>query len=196
MSRLLAKYVTVEFTFIQVQPMLYIVLISIAVLVALFLIIVAMRPAQFRVTRSTTIAAPPSAIFPHVNDLHNWKAWSPWAKLDLNMKETHEGAPAGVGASYHWVGNSKVGEGRMTIIESNPSDLIRIKLEFMKPFKATNTAQFTFKPEGNQTLVVWDMIGNNNFMCKAFSLFMNMDKMVGSDFEKGLAGMKSLVEAS
>ena len=184
-----------EIPFSLVQDMLYIVLISIAVVIVLFLVIVSMQSAEFRVTRTTTIAAPASVIFPHVNDLHNWKAWSPWAKLDPNMKETHEGAPAGVDASYHWVGNSKVGEGRMTIIESNPDERIRIRLDFLKPFKSTNTAEFTFQPQGNQTLVTWNMTGGKNFMCKAFSLVMNMDKMVGGDFEKGLAGMKSLVEA-
>ena len=121
---------------------------------------------------------------------------SPWAKLDPSMKKTHEGAPAGTGAIYSWSGNDQVGEGRMTLTESRPSELIRIKLEFMKPFAATNTTEFTFKPEGNQTMVTWSMFGMNNFIAKAFGLFMNMDKMVGGDFEKGLASMKSVVETA
>ena len=112
------------------------------------------------------------------------------------MKQAYEGAPAGTGAIYTWSGNNEVGEGRMTITESRPSDLIRIKLEFFKPFAATNTAEFTFKPEGNQTAVTWSMTGNNNFMAKAVHLLMNMDKMVGGQFEKGLAQMGSVVEAA
>src|SRR5712692_4336131 len=119
---------------------------------------------------------------------------APMGENDPAMKQICEGAAAGTGAIYSWVGDKKVGEGRMTLTESQPSDLIRIKLEFVRPFKATNTSEFTFKPEGNQTAVTWSMSGRNNFMFKAFGLFMNMDKMVGGDFEKGLASMKSVVE--
>jgi len=175
--------------------MLETILIVLAAIVVVFVAIVAMQPSDFRIVRSGTISAPAADVFAHVNDFHNWAAWSPWEKLDPALKRTHEGAPAGTGAIYSWVGNKKVGEGRMTLTESHPSDLIRIKLEFLKPFKATNTAEFTFKPEGNQTVVTWSMIGRKNFMLKAFGLFMNMDKMVGGDFEKGLANMKSVVEA-
>jgi uncharacterized protein YndB with AHSA1/START domain len=176
--------------------MLKIILVAIPILVVLFIIIVATRPDDFRITRSGTIAAPPEKVFPHVNDLHKWEAWSPWAKMDPACKNTFDGSPAGAGAIFSWAGNKKVGEGRMTIIESRPGDLIRIKLEFFKPFKATNTAEFTFKGEGNQTVVTWSMSGKNNFMGKAFGLFMNCDKMVGSDFEKGLAAMKSVAETA
>ncbi|MEK6210123.1 MAG: SRPBCC family protein [Pseudomonadota bacterium] len=129
-----------------------------------------------------------------MNDLHNWEAWSPWAKRDPQMKQNYEGAPAGTGAIYAWTGNKQVGEGRMTITESRPSDLIRIKLELFKPFAATNTAEFTFKPEGNQTAVTWSMTGQNNFIAKAVHLFMDMDKMVGKDFEAGLANLKTVTE--
>jgi hypothetical protein len=142
------------------------------------------------------ISTPPEKIFPHVNDLHQWEAWSPWAKMDPACKNTFEGSPAGTGAIFSWAGNKKVGEGRMTILESQPDQLIRIKLEFFKPFKATNTAEFIFKPEGNQTIVTWSMFGKNNFMGKAFGLIMNCDKMVGGDFEKGLAAMKSVAETT
>ncbi len=169
--------------------------VTIAAVVAVFLIIVALQPAEFRVSRSATIAASPSAVFPHVNDLHKWEAWNPWGKIDPAMKQTYEGAPAGVGAIYSWVGNSQVGEGRMTITESRPSDLVQIKLEFFKPFKGTNTAEFTFKPEGNQTAVTWSMWGKKNFLVKIFHLFMSMDNMIGGQFEKGLADMKAVVEA-
>jgi len=176
--------------------MLKIILIAIAVIVVVFLVVVALQPSEFRVARSTTISGPAPAVFAQVNDFHKWEAWNPWGKIDPAMKQTYEGAPAGIGAIYTWVGNNEVGEGRMTLTESRPSDLIRIKLEFMKPFAATNTAEFTFKPEGNQTAVTWSMSGKNNFMAKAIHLFMNMDKMIGGQFEQGLAEMKSVVEAA
>jgi hypothetical protein len=176
--------------------MLEIILISIAVIVIVFVVIVAMQPSEFLIARSTIISAPPTAVFPQVNDFHMWKSWNPWGKIDPAMKQTYEGAPAGTGAIYTWAGNKEVGEGRMTIIESRPSDLIRVKLEFMKPFRANHIALFTIKPEGKQTVVTWNMTGQNNFMAKAIHLFMNMDKMIGGQFEKGLADMKSVVEAS
>lgn len=176
--------------------MLHIILITVAIIVVLFLVIVAMQPNEFCVTRSTGIVVPPERIFPHINDLRKWEAWSPWAKMDPACKYTFEGPPAGIGAISAWAGNKKAGEGRMTIIESRPSSLIRIKLEFLKPFKATNTAEFTFKPEGNQTLVMWSMSGKNNFFFKAFGLFVNCDKMISGDFEKGLAALKAVAEAA
>jgi len=176
--------------------MLIKILIAFAVIVIVLVIVVAMQPSEFRVARSATISAPPPAVFAQVNDFHKWEAWNPWGKIDPAMKQTYEGAPAGVGAIYTWVGNKNVGEGRMTLTESRPSDLIRIKLEFFKPFAGTNIAEFTFKPAGNQTAVTWSMAGKNNFMAKAIHLFMNMDKMIGGQFETGLAQMKSIVEAA
>jgi hypothetical protein len=176
--------------------MLLKILIAVAAMIVVFLIIVALQPSEFRVTRAATIAAPPPAVFAQVNDFHKWEAWSPWAKLDPGMKQTYEGAPAGTGAVYTWSGNNNVGEGRMTITESRPSDLIRINLEFMRPFAATNATEFTFKPEGNGTAVTWTMSGRNNFMAKAMHMFMNIDKMVGGQFEQGLAQMKRVAEAS
>jgi Polyketide cyclase / dehydrase and lipid transport len=176
--------------------MLKIILISLAAIVVGFVVIVALQPSEFRVARSATISAPPSAVFAQVNDFHKWEAWNPWGKIDPAMKPTYEGAPAGTGAIYTWAGNNEVGEGRMTITESRPSDLIRIKLEFFKPFAGNSIAEFTFKPEGNQTAVTWSMTGQKNFMAKAIHLFMNMDKMIGGQFEKGLVEMKSVVEAS
>ena len=174
--------------------MLEIILIVLAVVAVVFLIVVAMQPAQYRVARSATVAAPAQAVFAQVNDFHKWEAWNPWGKIDPAMKHSYEGAPAGTGAIYTWVGNKDVGEGRMTIIESRPSDLIRIKMEFFKPFAGNSIAEFTFKPKGNQTAVTWSMTGENNFMAKAIHLFINMDKMIGGQFEKGLAQIKSLVE--
>jgi uncharacterized protein YndB with AHSA1/START domain len=176
--------------------MLIKVLIALATIVVVFVVVVAMRPSQFRITRTATVSAPPPAVFEQVNDFHKWAAWSPWAKLDPAMKITYDGAPAGTGATYAWLGNSHAGEGRMTITESRPSELIRIRLEFERPFAATNTAEFTFRPEGNRTAVMWSMTGKYNFVTKAIGLFMPMDKMVGDQFEEGLALMKSVSEAA
>ena len=172
------------------------ILIGLAILIAIFLVIVAMRPSQFSITRSATIAAPPQVVFEQVNDFHKWAAWSPWEHKDPAMRRTFEGPPAGIGSVYRWAGNKEVGEGNMTITESRPSDLIRIRLEFLKPWTATNTTEFTFKPQqGDRTGVVWTMTGKHNFMGKAFCMFMNMDRLVGTDFEKGLAGMKTVAES-
>lgn len=172
------------------------IFLTLLAVILIVVVIVALQPAEFRVARSATIATPAAVVFDHVNDFHKWEAWSPWAKLDANMRKTHEGAPAGVGAIYSWAGNNDVGEGRMTLTESKPSETIRIKLEFIKPFAATNTTEFTFKAEGDKTLVTWSMFGTNNFMAKAFGLIMNMDKIVGADFEKGLAQLKTVAEAA
>src|SRR3989449_9542481 len=146
------------------------ILIALAVIVVGFVVVVAMRPSEYRVARTTTISAPAPAVFARVNDFHRWEAWSPWAKLDPAMKQTYEGAPAGTGAIYTWAGNREVGEGRMTLMESRPSDRIMIQLEFLKPFAATSIAQFTFKTAGSQTAVTWSMTGHANFMAKAVHL--------------------------
>lgn len=172
------------------------IFIGLAVIVVVLVVVVALRPSEFRVERAATIAAPPPVVFAQVNDFRKWDAWSPYARRDPAMKKSFEGAPAGVGAVYTWSGNHEVGEGRTTIIESRPHDLIRIKLEFVRPFAATNTAEFTFRPEGERTAVTWSLAGRNSFMGKAVGLFMNMDRMVGVDFEQGLARMKSVVEAA
>ncbi len=176
--------------------MLRIILIALGLVVVVLVVVVALQPADFRVARSATMSAPAPVVFSQVNDLHKWEAWNPWQKKDPAMKLTFAGPPAGPGASYSWAGNNEVGEGRLTITESRQSDMVRIKLEFMKPFAATNTAEFTFKPEGDRTAVTWSMEGRNNFFAKALHLVMNMDKMVGGEFEKGLADMKSVVEAA
>jgi hypothetical protein len=172
------------------------IFIGLAVIVVVFVVIVALQSSDFRIARSTTISAPPPLVFAQVNDFHKWEAWNPWGKIDPAMKQTYDGAAAGPGAIYTWAGNNEVGEGRMTIAESRPSDLIRVKLEFFKPFAATNTAEFTFIPEKNQTRVTWSMFGEKNFMAKAIHLFMNMDKMIGGQFEKGLTDMKAIAEAA
>jgi hypothetical protein len=173
---------------------LYVSLAVAAALIVLLVIFIASRPADFRVVRSATINAAPDEVFPQVNDLHNWEAWSPWAKLDPAMKQTYDGAPAGVGAIYSWNGNSNVGEGKMTVTDSKPTELVRIRLEFKRPFAAVNNVEFTFMPQGSQTTVSWSMEGKLNFMTKAFGLFMSMEKMVGGMYEQGLAQMKTVVE--
>jgi hypothetical protein len=135
-------------------------------------------------------------VFAQVNDLHKWGAWSPWAKLDPAMKIAYAGAPTGTGAIQTWAGNKEVGEGRVTIVESRPSELIRFRLEMFKPFAATNAVEFSFKPEGNLTVVTWSMTGQNNFIAKAVGLFMDCEKMVGGQFEQGLAQLKLVAEAA
>jgi uncharacterized protein YndB with AHSA1/START domain len=175
--------------------MLIKILVVLAVVVIAFVVVVATRPADFRYIRATAITAPPAAVFAQVNDLHKWQAWSPWAKMDPTAKTTFEGPTAGAGSKMSWDGNSKVGAGNMTITDSHPNDLIRFRLEFLKPFAAVNTAEFTFTPQGDQTLVTWSMFGQSNFVGKAMGLIINCDKMIGGQFEKGLADMKIIVEA-
>ncbi len=172
------------------------ILLALAFIAIILIVVIAGRPDEFTVMRAANISASPEKVFPHVNDFHKWEAWSPWAKMDPSCKNSYAGAASGVGAGFSWDGNKKVGAGRMTIVESAPNTLIRIKLEFLKPFKATNTAGFAFKPEGNQTVVTWSMTGKSNFFFKVFGLFMDSDKMIGGDFEKGLAAMKSVVETN
>ena len=172
------------------------ILIIPTVIVAIFLAIVALQPPEFSVTRTADIPAPAAAVFAKVNDLHEFQTWSPWAKLDPACKTGFEGPSSGVGASFFWSGNSKVGEGRMTIIDSKPDELIRMKLEFVKPFAGTNTTEFTFKPEGRKTVMSWSMTGSCSFICKAMGLLMNCKKMVGDQFEQGMGNLKAELAAA
>jgi hypothetical protein len=176
--------------------MLTIILIVVIALIAIFAVVVGFQPAGYGISRSAIIAAPPATVFANVNDFHLWNAWSPWAKLDPAAKNTFEGAPAGTGAIFKWSGNKKIGEGQMTLTDSHPIDRIRIKLEFVRPFKSTANTEFAFNPQRDQTAVTWTMSGRNNFMAKAFCMFMNMDKMVGGDFERGLSQLKSVSETA
>jgi hypothetical protein len=173
--------------------MLIKILIVLAALIGVFVIVVATRPADFRVSRSARIPVPAAVVFEQVNDLHRFQDWSPWAKIDPNYRLTYDGPTVGVGASFAWDGNKEVGAGRMTCIESKPGEMVKFRLEFLKPFKATNTAEFDFKSTGHQTDVTWSMYGKNNFMAKAVGLFMDCDNMIGPDFEKGLANLKAAV---
>ena len=172
------------------------ILAVLAAIIVVLVIVVALQPADFRIARSATFAAAPATVFAQVNDLHKFQDWSPWAKIDPAAKATFEGPSAGTGASFSWAGNMEVGEGTMTITESHPSDLIRFRLDFRKPMAGTNTAEFTFKPEGDKTVVTWSMSGHNNLLAKAVSLAVNCDRMVGGQFEKGLADLKTIVEAA
>jgi len=171
------------------------ILLVLSVLVLGFVGYVASRPGEFHVERSATIAATPGTIYPHVADFRQWAAWSPWERLDPQMKKTIEGDPMSVGSTYHWAGNDSAGEGRMTITEADPSSRLVIKLEFLKPFAATNTTVFALAQESEGTKVTWSMDGKNDLLLKAVGLFMNMDSQVGGDFERGLASLKAIAEA-
>lgn len=175
--------------------MLHVILFLIPLAIVIVLVLVSRQPSDFKITRTGNILAAPSAIFPHVNNLQLWNAWSPWAKLDPKAKNSFEGPSEGINAKMSWSGNNKVGSGSMTITESRPNEYIQFKLEFQKPIQATNTATFSFTPDGDQTTVTWAMTGTNDFMGKVMGLIMNCDKMVGGQFEKGLADLKTIVEA-
>ena len=166
----------------------------IVLLVAGLLGYAATKPDTFRVQRSATMKAPPEKIFSLINDFHNWGAWSPWEKLDLAMKKTHSGAASGKGAIYEWEGNKKVGQGRMEITEESPPSKVAIKLDFIKPFQANNKAEFALDRQGDSTNVTWTMDGSQPFMFKVMGVFMNLDNMIGKDFEAGLASMKGIAE--
>jgi hypothetical protein len=173
-----------------------IVLLVLLIAVVGVLAMAATKPTHYHIERSATISAAPAAVFAHVNDFHAWEAWSPWEKIDPAMKRSFEGPPNGKDATYAWVGNDKVGEGKMTIIESQPDARVGIRLEFIKPFAETCQADFALAPEGEGTKVTWGMDGNHNYVSKVMCVFMDMDKMIGTDFEKGLGQLKSLAESA
>jgi uncharacterized protein YndB with AHSA1/START domain len=170
------------------------VLVTLVVLVLGLVAFIASRPGTYHVERSASIAAPPESLYARMADFHLWNDWSPWAKLDPAMKTDYSGAESGTGAIYHWAGNDKVGEGRMTLTEAEAPNKIVIKLEFLKPWQSVNTTMFTLAPEGAGTHVTWGIDGTNNFVSKAMCLFTSMDKMLGPDFERGLATLKHTSE--
>jgi hypothetical protein len=174
--------------------MLEIILIVVVVLIAAVLAFAASKPGTFRIHRAATMRARPEAIFPLINDFHRWGAWSPWEKLDPAMKRTFSGAADGKGARYAWEGNGKAGAGTMEITESSPSSAVTISLDFIKPFENHNTTEFRLSPAGDSTNVSWDMYGPTPFMSKLMQVFMNMDSLVGKDFEAGLDNMKRIAE--
>jgi len=171
---------------------------ALVVVVAGILIYAATRPDTFRVQRSASIKAPPEKIFPLINDLRSWGAWSPYEKKDPAMKRTFSGPPSGKGAVYEWDGDKNVGKGRMEITEATPPNKVLIKLDFIKLFEGHNTAEFTMEPKGDNTVVTWAMYGPCPYMAKVMGvvmgLFMNMDDMIGNDFAAGLASLKAAVE--
>jgi uncharacterized protein YndB with AHSA1/START domain len=171
------------------------ILILLAVIAAI-LIYAATRPDDFEVRRETDISAPSSKVFPMINDFGQWPKWSPWEKMDVTMQKTMSGTATGKGSIYQWKGNKKVGEGRMEILDSTPSSSVKIDLQFIAPFKAHNQTLFTLTPKDKGTRVTWSMSGKKIFMMKLMGLFMDMDKMVGKDFEAGLAAMKAEAEKS
>ncbi len=174
--------------------MIKIILISLAVIIAVFVVIVSLRPADFRVARSIVIRAPRPVVFQHVADLHKFQEWSPWAKMDPETKVSFSGTGAEVGSYFTWE-SKKTGEGTMRISERTPDSKVVYALEFRKPFAARNTAVFTVEPAGEGVEVTWSMSGRNNFFFKAMSLFMDCDKMMGGPFEQGLSDLKTMTEA-
>jgi len=172
------------------------ILIGLAVVILAFVAFVSTRPAQYHVERSQKIAAPAEIVFAQLDDFRAWASWSPWEKLDPGMQKTYSGPARGVGASYEWQGNKEVGKGRMTITEAQPTASVRYRLEFIEPFSNVAESGFTLAAaDAESTNVTWSMDGNNDFMGKAFGLFMDMDAMIGADFEKGLGELKAQAEA-
>ena len=173
--------------------MFKIILLIVIVALAAVLGFATTRPDVFRVERSASIKAAPEKIFPLIADFHQWAEWSPWEKMDPAMQRTFSGAVSGKGAAYAWEGNSKVGAGRMEITDAVPSK-ITIQLDFIKPFEGHNIAEFTLTPNGDTTNVTWAMHGPAPFISKLIGLFCDMDKMIGKDFETGLANLKVIAQ--
>ena len=174
--------------------MFKIITIVAAVLIAGVLLFAATKPDTFRVQRAASIKAPPEKIFPLINDFKAWSAWSPWEKKDPAMKRTFGAITSGKGATYAWEGNKDVGQGGMTIADSVPSSRVALKLDFLKPFEAHNLVEFTLEPKGGETNVTWSMQGDTPYFAKIIHVFINMDSMVGKDFEAGLANLKAAAE--
>lgn len=168
--------------------------VGVVVVIVAILAFAATRPDTFRVERTIRITAPPERIFQRINDLTEWVAWSPWEKMDPSMKKTASGALLGKGAIYEWDGNNRVGKGRMEILESLPPSKILISLDFLKPFEAHNRAEFTLTAQERSTTVTWAMYGPQPYIAKVMGLFFNCEKMVGPQFETGLANLKIISE--
>ncbi len=174
--------------------MLKIIVTALLIAVVVVLALAFQKPDEFHVSRSIVMNVPAASVFEQVNDPRKANAWMPWLKADPNAKVIYEGPATGNGASSYWNGNKNIGEGRMTIIESRPNELVRTKLEFLKPFKAVNTGEFLLTQESGQTKMTWSIHGKNTLLSKVMSVFMSCDKMIGSQFEKGLADLKTMLE--
>jgi uncharacterized protein YndB with AHSA1/START domain len=170
------------------------VLLGLLALIALVLIYAATRPDTFRVERSIAIKAEPAKVYALLNDFHQFASWSPWQNLDSAMQTTHSGAPSGQGAVYAWTGNDAVGAGRMEILQTVPNTSVTVKLDFLKPFEAHNTSQYTLSSNGGTTTVTWAMFGHTPYISKVMGVFVSMDSMIGKDFERGLATLKAVAE--
>jgi uncharacterized protein YndB with AHSA1/START domain len=171
------------------------IILVVLALIGVVLAIAASRPSDLTVQRTARIRATPDRIFPHIVDFRRWAAWSPYEKLDPAMRKTHSGAGSGLGSVYEWEGNGKVGKGRMEMTQVTPPTAVVMKLDFEKPFVAHNTSTFTLAPAGDGTDVTWKLQGPSPFMTKLMGVFLNMDNMIGKDFERGLANLKSVAEA-
>jgi hypothetical protein len=171
-----------------------IIAVILAIAIAAMLMLALTKPNTFAVQRAISIKAPAEKIFPLINDFHQWVAWSPYENKDPAMKRTYSGAESGKGAVYAWDGNSNVGSGRMEILDTSVPSKIVIKLDFFKPFEGHNTAEFTMLPQGDATYLTWLMHGPAPFMSRLMQVFMNIDKMIGKDFEVGLANLKKITE--
>ncbi|ODT02970.1 MAG: polyketide cyclase [Mesorhizobium sp. SCN 65-20] len=174
--------------------MLAVILGIIVVAIFAILVLAATKPNNFVVQRSTQIAATPETVFALIDDFRKWRDWSPWEGLDPDLKRKMSGTDSGRGAVYEWDGNKKVGSGRMEIVEASAPNKLAIKLDFLRPFEAHNMAEFTIAPQGRTTHVNWTMQGSAPFMTKVMQTVMNFDKMIGKDFEKGLASLKAIAE--
>ncbi|WP_292993410.1 SRPBCC family protein [Nitrosomonas sp.] len=166
----------------------------VVIFTAMILAYAATQPDTFRIERSININASPERIFPHINDFHQWEAWSPWEKIDTEIQRNYRGTESGKGAIYEWQGNKDIGQGRMEIIQSIPPANLVIALHFMEPFEAQNTVEFILQNRDNTTTVTQAMYGSSPFISKLMGLFFNMDKMVGEKYEEGLASLKAIVE--
>ncbi len=173
---------------------LIIIAVVLAIIIAVILILAATKPGTFRVERTAVVDAPADRIFPLISDFRQWLNWSPWEGRDPALKRSYSGPERGKGAVYAWDGNKNVGSGRMEILEANSPSKVVIKLDFLKPFEAHNTAEFTMLPQGGATNVIWVMHGPAPFVSKVMQVFMNMDRMIGKDFEAGLANLKTITE--
>ncbi len=170
------------------------VLLGIVAIIAILLVVIYLQPSEYSVERTANFQASDSVVYSQINDFRNWAAWSPWAQLDTSMTETYDGPALGTGSQYMWSGNEDVGSGKMMIIGSIPHEYIEIQLDFYEPFASSNTTIFTISGDSTQSTVTWNMSGQNNFMSKAYDLFFNMEKLIGADFEKGFASLKTIVE--
>src|ERR1017187_8265225 len=174
--------------------MFYTIAIVVGIMLAALLGFAATKPGAFRVQRDMSIQAPPEKIFDLINDFHRSASWSPYEKLDPAMKKTFAGAPSGKGAVYEWAGNGKAGQGRMEITDSSPLSKVTIKLDFLKPFEGHNVAEFTLEMRNGSSHVTWAMHGPSPFFSKVIQVFVSMDTMIGKQFEKGLANLKTIAE--